>query len=72
MFRLSKGKNYTGLWHDITAKNAKGFQTRAGIGYRGHTVFVVTMGIELLQETGRLEIKPNVEHWTSTFGLTHK
>lgn len=34
--------------------------------------FVVTMGMELLQETGRLEIKPHMEHWTSTFGLTQK
>jgi uncharacterized membrane protein len=29
--------------------------------------FAVTMGMELLQETGQLEIRPHVEHWTSTF-----
>ncbi len=27
--------------------------------------FAVTMGMELLQETGQLEIKPHTEYWTS-------
>ena len=31
--------------------------------------FGAIMGLELLQETGRLNIKPQVEHWTSTFQL---
>jgi len=29
--------------------------------------FVLIMGMELFQETGRLEIKPHTEPWTSTF-----
>jgi len=38
----------------------------------GVMLFLVTMGMELLQETDMLKIKPHVEHWASTFGLTQK
>jgi hypothetical protein len=47
-------------------------KSAGGVGIGVMLFFVVTMGMELLQETGRLEIKPHTEHWTSTFGLTQK
>jgi hypothetical protein len=53
-------------------KTRKAFKHGLALGIGVMLFFGVTMGMELLQETGRLEIKPNVEHWTSTFGLTHK
>jgi tyrosine-specific transport protein len=53
-------------------KARKAFKPGLALGMGVILFFVMTMGMELLQETGRLEIKPHMEHWTSTFGLTQK
>ena len=53
-------------------KARKAYKPGLALGIGVMLFFVVTMGMELLQETGRLEIKPHTEHWTSTFGLTQK
>ncbi len=51
----------------ILIKMRKAFKPGLALGIGVMLFFAVTMGMELLQETGQLEIKPNVEHWTSTF-----
>jgi len=53
-------------------KARKAFKPGLALGIGVMLFFLVTMGLELLQETGRLEIKPHMEHWTSTFGLVQK
>ena len=51
----------------ILIKMRKAFKPGLALGIGVMLFFAVTMGVELLQETGQLEIKPHVEHWTSTF-----
>jgi tyrosine-specific transport protein len=51
----------------ILIKMRKTFRPGLALGFGLMLFFAVTMGLELLQETGRLKIKPNLEHWTSTF-----
>ncbi len=51
----------------ILIKMRKAFKPGLALGIGLMLFFAVTMGMELLQETGRLKIEPNVEHWTSTF-----
>ena len=51
----------------ILIKMRKAFKPGLALGIGVMLFFAVTMGMELLQETGQLEIRPHVEHWTSTF-----
>jgi len=51
----------------ILIKMRKTFKPGLALGICLMLFFAVTMGLELLQETGRLKINPNMEHWTSTF-----
>ena len=48
-------------------KARKAFKPGLALGMGVILFFVLIMGLELLQETNRLEIKPHTEHWTSTF-----
>lgn len=56
----------------ILFKMRQTFRPALAMGVGIILFFMVVMGMELLQETGRLKIKPHMEHWTSTFGLTQK
>jgi tyrosine-specific transport protein len=51
----------------ILVKMRKDFKPGLALGIGLMLFFAATMGLELLQETGGLKIKPNMEHWTSTF-----
>ena len=53
-------------------KARKAFKPGLALGIGVMLFFLVTMGLELLQETDMLKMKPHVEHWTSTFGLTQE
>lgn len=51
----------------ILIKARHSFKPGLALGMGIMLFFALTMGMELLQETNRLEIKPHTEHWTSTF-----
>ena len=51
----------------ILIKMRKAFKPGLALGIGVMLFFAVTMGMELLQETGQLEIKPHTEYWTSIF-----
>ena len=53
----------------ILIQMRKAFEPGLALGIGVMLFFAVSMGMELLQETGRFKIKPHMEHWTSTFGL---
>jgi tyrosine-specific transport protein len=50
-------------------KMRKTFKPALALGMGVILFFGGVMGLELLQETNRLAIKPHMEHWTSTFQL---
>ena len=51
----------------ILIQMRKAFEPGLALGIGVMLFFAVTMGMELLQETGQLEIKPHTEYWTSIF-----
>ena len=50
-------------------KMRKTFKPGPALGMGLILIFGAVIGLELFQETGRLDIKPDVEHWTSTFQI---
>jgi tyrosine-specific transport protein len=51
----------------ILIKMRKAFKPGLALSIGVMLFFAVTMGLELLQETGQLKIEPNTEYWTSIF-----
>ncbi len=51
----------------ILLRMRKVFKPGWAVGIGCMLLFLIIMGLEMLQETGRLGIKPDVENWTSTF-----
>ncbi len=51
----------------ILLKMRQTFKPGLALGMGIILFFTAVMGMELLQETGRLKISPHMEHWTSTF-----